>query len=604
MTRLTFSRLTLRDFKDYRGTHVLDIKALGKGLVYMRGDNQVDPLGSNGAGKSTIWDAFMWVLTGRTTRGLRNPDVYTWGGSEHARVSLSVFVDGKKHIIKRSTARNGLWLDGEVTSQESIERLIGLTQTNIPHTIILAQKQELFFDLTPSKKMEILSETLQLFKWDERSQRARKRVMELGQDLRDLHTREVSAEEYLGDVVRQFDDTRKAHDQWEIERAKSDMGHAKELEALNKALVRARKDRDPFDLAYDSAETELRALRRDMIKKSRDYQAQVEVFANAQAHWQAAVTALEGVTYIADNRCPTCGQVIKDQKKALAHAKGERKKWKAAITKRRDQLDIEVEKKNKLGTEIVRMRKAEQDFAKKSDEAKDKLDHLDGLYRDIDKQIAVLKTKMRDGEANPHAETLKVLRAKRKELKGELRAIKEETALVTNRIERNRYWVDGFKQIRLHLLQDALIDLQETTQALLPAIGLGDWVIDYAIERETKAGTVSMGLVVTITKPRAEKAIRWEAWSGGESQRLLIAGALALSDVLLRRAGIETNMLVLDEPTRHMSTQGVSDCVDYLVDRAKNTTLFYCDHQAVESRRFAHVVTITKDSGGCHVNVA
>ena len=147
--KLEFSRLIIRDFKEYRGKHVLDFATLGNGLHYIRGSNKVDRLGSNGSGKSSLWDAFLWCLTGRTTRGLRGVDVRTWGETTHAMSRVDFYVEETAHWVKRSTVKNGLWLDGKLCSQDEIDRLIGLNITNLPHTIVLGQKQDLFFDLKP-----------------------------------------------------------------------------------------------------------------------------------------------------------------------------------------------------------------------------------------------------------------------------------------------------------------------------------------------------------------------------------------------------------------------------------------------------------------------
>lgn len=179
----------------------------------------------------------------------------------------------------------------------------------------------------------------------------------------------------------------------------------------------------------------------------------------------------------------------------------------------------------------------------------------------------------------------------------------DSMGVLERRITRTSYWIDGFKQIRLQLVQDALAHMQNVTNSLLPQFGLEGWLVEYATERETKAGKISQGLTVTILKPGMKKGVKWESWSGGEGQRLLIAGALAFSQVILERSGIECDFLVLDEPTRHMSREGVSDTVDALLEWSRDKQTFYTDHQAIESNRFTSVVTITKDEHGSRIDV-
>jgi energy-coupling factor transporter ATP-binding protein EcfA2 len=97
--------------------------------------------------------------------------------------------------------------------------------------------------------------------------------------------------------------------------------------------------------------------------------------------------------------------------------------------------------------------------------------------------------------------------------------------------------------------------------------------------------------------------VRWEAWSGGEGQRLRLIGALALAEVLLAHAGLEPKIEILDEPTRHLSPEGVRDVAEYLILRSQDTgrKIFLVDHQLMDSSQFASTITIAKDRKGSYV---
>ena len=605
MPRLEFCTIKIRDFKEYRGQHVLELSELGFGLQYMRGENKVDAIGSNGAGKSSIWDAFLWCLTGRTTRGMRGTDVRTWGGDEHAKVSVGFYNDEGWHWVKRSTEKNGLWLDGKLTSQDEIDRTVGLNITNIPHTILLGQKRELFFDLQPSKKLEILSETLGLDIWDVRSERAKKKAREYEDKMLEVEGVLKQMTRDLESLRETLEDQQRMSRDWEQERSQGAEARDKTLKGLKKSRETAVTEMGTHDLAYDGSETELRAVRRDILKKQEDMDAILDRLSKARAKRDAARADLERLKELASSdTCPTCGQKVADKTKHAAHAKAALKdaKHKAAIAS--DRVIVRETEKELLRDVIVRMRDSEKDFANKSDDAKDKLDHLKAHIADIDKQIAVLKAKDRSEETNPYEETIRKTRTLIKNAKTGINEAKDLLAIMSRRHVRTKYWVDGFKQVRLYLLQELLMELQEVTQNILPDVGLAGWIVEYDIEREKKDGSLSTGLSVKIMKPGTDKAIKWEAWSGGENQRLLIVGALALSEVLLRHAGIECDLLVLDEPTRHMSREGVSDLVEHLIEIGREKQIWYCDHQVVESNRFANVVTITKDGHGSQISIA
>lgn len=295
-----------------------------------------------------------------------------------------------------------------------------------------------------------------------------------------------------------------------------------------------------------------------------------------------------------------CGQLTQHIKHAQ-EAKAKLKEAKSRMQLASDRVIVRETQLELADKALRATREAIKTFAKKSDDAKDKLDQHQSRCNDLEKQIAVLKAKTREAEVNPYSEALAQARKQIKDAGTLIAENKELAEVLSRRIIRTRYWVDGFKQVRLYLLQETLEELQEVTQNMLPEFGLSGWAIEYAIERETKKGDVTTGLTVTILKPGMSKAVRWEAWSGGEGQRLLIVGALALSEVLLRRAGIECDMLVLDEPTRHMSKEGIEETVDYLISRGRDGQVFYVDHQAIESNRFASVITIKKDKHGASI---
>lgn len=600
MKKLTFRRMTLRDFKEYRGRHKIDLGNLGLGLHYIRGVNKVDALGSNGAGKTTLFDAFSWVLTGKTTRGLRGTDVRTWGSKDNAIVQISFRVDDVLHVLKRSTEKNGLWLDDKLTSQDEIERLIGLTSVNIPHTILLGQKRDLFFDLLPQAKLTILSETLNLDKWDERSKRAKDKAADLMSEIMTLNAKLDSQKAQLDTLVDTLQDQKRQSSQWEDERAQGSDKREREIAKLKKGYAQAESERGAFDLAYDGAETELRALRRDIAKEAEEYQNAAERLSSVKATITAKLDRLHELKSIKDT-CPTCGQTIKDAVKAAKHAKAER----IAVRTELDRLDKIKNKRTSITNEIKFaleiMRTSEKEFGEKSDNAKDKYDQLTSRMADIDKQIAVLKAQDRSSDVNPYEDQVRSTRSAIKKLRSQVVETEDDIARMTRRHAHARYWVQGFKDIRLHLLQEVLAELQEVTQNILPEFGLSGWAVEYDIERETKTGKTSSGLSVQILKPGMHSSVRWEAWSGGENQRLLVVGALALSEVLLRHAGIDCEMIVLDEPTRHMSKEGVNDIVDHLITLGRGKQVFYVDHQAIESNRFASVITIEKDNQGSRI---
>ena len=97
---LKFEKIILHNFMSF-GDAELNLDASGYVLVSGVNKNPVDNASSNGSGKSSIWEAISWALTGETIRGgskdIRN--VFTEGG---AFVELTFSVDDDIYSVLRS----------------------------------------------------------------------------------------------------------------------------------------------------------------------------------------------------------------------------------------------------------------------------------------------------------------------------------------------------------------------------------------------------------------------------------------------------------------------------------------------------------------------
>lgn len=247
---------------------------------------------------------------------------------------------------------------------------------------------------------------------------------------------------------------------------------------------------------------------------------------------------------------------------------------------------------------LVRLDNAERGFEEKETAARTTLDRVGPEVASLESTILSAQRSIREHEdtQNPYGEQSADLRRRLGELKREQKACTEDLIAIRRKIERARFWVQGFKEVRLYVINDVLDELKIATDSVLDAMGLVDWEVRYSVEKENRSGDVSRALHVTVLSPDNDKAVRWEVWSGGEAQRLRLAGSLALSEVLLNHAGITTNLEVLDEPSRGMSRGGISDLCDYLAARAdrQDKIVVLTDHHALAAGRFRSTLTVIK----------
>ena len=104
--KIKFKKIKLHHFLSF-GDAEINLEIAGYTLVSGINNNPLDAAKSNGSGKSTIWSAICYALTGETIQGLKSglANIYTNDG---CHVELTFDVDGKEYILLRSKEAKAL----------------------------------------------------------------------------------------------------------------------------------------------------------------------------------------------------------------------------------------------------------------------------------------------------------------------------------------------------------------------------------------------------------------------------------------------------------------------------------------------------------------
>jgi DNA repair exonuclease SbcCD ATPase subunit len=601
--------MVIENFASFIGEHVFSLKEFEPGVYYIQGDNRFNRrLGPNGVGKSMLWNALTWCLYGRTASGLRAPDLKPWNVDETTSVKVAVFIDDKRAVIQRTARPNLLTIDGTETDQDHVDKLLRMPFALFRHTVLFGQGQPLFLDLPNKDRLSLFSDALNLDRWELRSLKASERTKELESRITELDglrqttiAKRIEVKELIKVAKANLAEWRR-HKRAELDKLRMAISEREQLtRTMKRQLIEADNSATKAAKALGSLEADMHSARAVVEKFDREQGAIERERAVVTSNLERAKKALAGLK---DNRkCPECGQPIKQDNIAEHRAK-----LKATVENYTEQL-------TKL--ESAKGREA---LIKKLTDLRVRLSALQPAYdtaKAAAQQIHRLKTEAEagleadqklsarlQGETNPHEEQLAKLRKRLKVLKIERDAYASELATVRNKHERSKFWIKGFKDIRLLVIEEVLNELEITSSKLLEDMGLVGWAIQFQVERETKSGTVQHGMEITVTSPKYKKPVKWENWSGGEGQRLRLVGAMALSEVLLGRAGVTTDLEIFDEPTRGMGDQGVNDLIDLLDERAKTLQrrIMYTDHMAVENSQFKEIITITMTKKGSQIN--
>ena len=593
----------LENFKSFRGRHIWQVPALA-GLYLVSGRNETHPeLGGNATGKSTLWDALFWCLYGRTARGLRASNVVTWRRKKGCRVSVRLSVDGYQFTVVRTQTPNALMLAEEKgrlkpVGQPIIDELVGYTSAAFLHGVLAGQFGNMFFDLSPTAKLDLLTDILELELWLSSSQRAKQQCSVLDTKierlLQDIARAEGTIEELTSLVAVTKTESKERRRRLATEESSIRNG----LSGLYKTL----KDRQADVRAGMSRCSACRKLCRGgevaLGAAKKVEQEASDAYRSALGKRADALRSLSHLRLVLDEVrksfpwCPTCRQKVNRK-----HLKVELEKIRKGIHEGEVRLSS-IEKKL---AKAQRFAKSESESARRVDEtlqndrsavleAKEVVLTQRASCQRAQQAIENAKRRLTSlvKEGRGVAKQLKDLKARRVNAKEERRDGQELLAAKRRKRERYAFWVTGFKDVRLWIVDQAMRQLEICMNNSLLQLGLRGWSIRMDVERETKSGTVSRGFSVFIRSPDSADEVPWEAWSGGETQRLRLAGAMGLMDLIADRVGQQPTVEVWDEPTDRLSGDGIDDLITMLSSRARlgQKRIFLVDHRSLDVGRF------------------
>lgn len=584
MSDLTFGRMILHDFKSFLGKHIIQLDR-SAGLYYIQGKNKRRRrLGSNSVGKTTIWDGVTWILWGTTGSDRRpagavvpwsKPGAHTWG-------ALTWTKDGKKHKLKRSRNPNKLTLDGQVVDQSEIPRLLSFSEEMFRRSVVLSQFEELFLDLLPEKQSRLFNEALDLEVWLKASKaadRKRRDTLEECFKLRDQISKDIGR---LKEVKIQLGEAKKNKQNYEAN--------------LNKDIDRLAKKMG------DKGKQALKLLQEEGFNKLDDFEHEISKRREGVARWKLRIEkarrgrnrlieAIDSTTealksYERTEVCPECGQKVSKShlETKVKHLRINNAKAKAALKS----LDHTV-KRNTEGSDVAHKNLAE--WEQLYEKARALSDEYDSMKAEL---------KRLQGSDNPYHSTFLDLTERRAVLRKNLDEKDQDYAELEKQVEIYSYWQDAFKEIRISLIDQVLAELELAVTTNAEALGLEGYRIQFQTERENRAGNITVVFNVLLHTPDHDGPVKWQNYSGGERQRLQLAMAFGLSEVILDRVGINPNIEVLDEPTHHTSTEGVDDLLERLHERAAELgrAIYFCDHHSFDRGIFDGTLLVTKGRGG------
>lgn len=541
MPQLVLEHIELHNFKSYRGGHSFQLPSR-PGLYFLTGKNKDNSrLGANGIGKSTLLDAIFWACYGRSLRGLRGAEIIT-RGQKTASVTLTLHVGDQRYVIRRTQAPNLLTVNKLTVDQPYVDKLLRLTPIQFTYSVIFPQFGKPFFELAPAAKLELFSEIMGLNFWLDKSKQAQDEADQLADEIAKFE-REATRQEAQYEALER-----------ELPGLKAKQADVKDLNRIVAG----------FKAKLEKAQQDQHAAR-EKAQKAR------EVNAIAKAAVDTCHQVVESLSKLGA-KCPICLQTV-----SAAHLRAEKARAVGYLTQQKTHAEAALAQ-SKAATQRADLLATDERV-------------IQGNLADWSRKLA---------EAASYAKLVQSKQAQMDALAVSITNLDTRLDRLVVRHEKAQFWVAGFKRVRLFIIDEILRQLELEVNNNLSALGLPDWQITFDVERENKSGGITKGFATFVVPPGSGEPVRLEAWSGGEYQRLRWAGELGLANLIMDRAGLVNSIEFYDEPSRHLSTEGVADLADTLAQRADDTerVIFLVDHASIESGNFTGVITVTKDEKG------
>lgn len=581
--KVVFKHIHIENFLSF-GNADFEIDNSGYVLVSGRNSNINDSATSNGSGKSALFDAILWCLTGETVRGSK--DVVNLFGNDGAVVEVDFSIDKNEFKVTRSKNHskyksnliviyNGNNVSGKGIrdTEKILESYLGeLNSSIIGSVIILGQGlPQRFTNNTPSARKEILEKLSNSdFMIEDLKQRVSKRKSELLSLKREQEDSKLSNQVTIN-LKRQ-----------ELQKLVDNPISQDKIDALEKDVSNLDSKISELTVAKDLLNSELvsKSLELDIQQENYDkltkvyYQKQSEVDStfnsklmelnNDKAKLQQEYrTASNEITKIDNMRdtCPTCGQklvnfvrpdktpFIQEQERVSALLIN----VDSNIQTTRNEYNTAKQEAEKLFKDTTRealekLQEIKKYIREKSEEEQELVSKRSTLERDKSSSETMLKT---------FKENIVHWQDNINQLKVEIEKLDETILYINNEIDEISDRLSIVNNMETLLKRDFRGILLESVIKYIDSK-----VKEFAevVFDNRNVSFMLDGNAISIKLNDKE----YENLSGGEKQKVDLIIQFAIRSMLVMQTGFSCNMLVLDEIFDNLDSTGSERVLDLI----------------------------------------
>jgi DNA repair exonuclease SbcCD ATPase subunit len=592
------------------------------------GDNRDEPrMNSNGAAKSTLFEALDWCLYGKVPKEDHADSIVN---DEAKGCSVTAYLeddDGIPAVIKRSRpAALQFWKgDEEVTrldtkeTQRVVEDFLGMDRDVFKSTVFFGQNDLFHFaDVGDAKRIEILTKIIpELGTVDEYLERAKVKRAEKQLALDQVKTHLARMEgELRGLEGVTFGEK---IGRWEQDRQVKLAEHAARIQECQKYLfdhqhVGAQLARLEAEAAQFVTLIPRPERHPDWITTEEWVQLATRELGAFQAEGMRLRTEIQKMQQTGTGVCSQCRQVV-----TAEHLQREMGSLNVQL---RAVEEKGVAAKHFLNEAQAALAKLQSDQINQDREWQAaelaRSQSLDGLnqhiaaYRQtqvqlvgVQKNLELIQKESQEllVASNPFIEESQKLDKQKVQLSLEIEGALEAVDAAEEALAYIEYWVTAFgpKGLKSYILDGKLQEMTDAANHWVKLLTGGTFWIRFETQkkgRSSKKLSNELNIRVFRYNPGGRVSERnYRSWSGGEKKRVSLAIDFGLSRLVARRARKRYDLLILDELFKHLDAAG-GEAIGEMLEELKRekSNIFVIEHDPEFQTRFENRIIVRREN--------
>ena len=600
---ITFEKIRLCNFLSFGDSEIL-LDVPGYTLVSGINNSADDFASSNGSGKSSIWEAISWVLTGETIRGCKN--VTNINGDDGALVELTFEVDGDEYIVTRTKDHSKLksnlkiLINGVDKSGKGIrdgeklleEYLPEVTSSLLGSVIILGQGlPQKFTANTPSGRKEVLEKLSKSdFMIEDIKNRISVRIDAFASDKRILEQEQIKLSTkrdiLLSTKAEALDKLARLENESELRIKLAEVNDDIQKETSVKNNIEEELSKVSANINDDTSEyvklSDEKSNKNQIIADK--HQHIIDAYKEQKFDIQTRISQLRNSIIQKESVvdvCPTCGQKLpnvqklntSEDKKLLSTLIEESEALNSAydeavsnkVAELKEVADLIDDQILGVKSELANLRELSHNLNVKLIESKKRLDVLNKNQISISSKIQLVDVEQEHliGKIDDCDSEISNLDDKILYIKNEMDTISEHLDVLN---KMNTFIKRDFRGYLLH----NVIDYLDSKVKMYCNDIYGHENLNFALD----GNNISISI----------NGKEYEQLSGGEKQKVDLIVQLAIRDMLCKYTNFSSNIFVLDEIFDNLDAVGSEQVLNMLSKRLEDVSSTYIvtHHSSIE----------------------